>query len=147
MSSSLTKLIIVAIYIVLCHFGIFPFCSQMYAIIVKHVFYSKLCYCTEHLIQKHWSWVFYALERKRKRSDSVLWQKSLPPQKNPKSNVTTQKRPNNFNYTTIADRLLTVSCSNSSHPTGAVKQVHATSTFQLTAKAKLSNETHFKIYK
>ena len=28
---------------------------------------------------------------KRKRSDSVLWQKPLQPQKNPKSNVTTYK--------------------------------------------------------
>ena len=33
-----------------------------------------------------------SLQRKRKRSDSVLWQKPLHPQNNPKSNVTTQKR-------------------------------------------------------
>ena len=32
-------------------------------------------------------------KRKRKRSDSVLWQKLLYPQKIPKSNVTTQKTP------------------------------------------------------
>ena len=30
-------------------------------------------------------------------------------QKNPKSNVTTQNAPKNFDYTTIADRLRTVS--------------------------------------
>ena len=32
------------------------------------------------------------IKRKRKRSDSVLWQKPLHRQKNPKSNVTTHKR-------------------------------------------------------
>ena len=31
-------------------------------------------------------------KRKRERSDSVLWQKPLHPQKNTKSNMTTQKR-------------------------------------------------------
>ena len=35
-------------------------------------------------------------KRKRKRSDSALWQKPLHPQKNPKSNVTTQTRHQNF---------------------------------------------------
>ena len=43
----------------------------------------------------------------RKRSDSVLWQKPLHPQENPKSNMTTQKRNQNSDYTTIADRLKT----------------------------------------
>ena len=32
------------------------------------------------------------IKRKRKRSDSVLWQKPLHRQKNPKSNMTTQNR-------------------------------------------------------
>ena len=41
----------------------------------------------------------------------------------------------NFDYTTIADRLRTVSWSNSSHPTGVVKPVYERSTFPLTAKA------------
>ena len=39
-----------------------------------------------------------------------------------------------FDYTTIADRLRTVSWSNSSHPTGMVKPVYERSTFPLTAK-------------
>ena len=33
--------------------------------------------------------VDYGIRKKRKRSDSVLWQKPLHPQRNPKSNVTT----------------------------------------------------------
>ena len=39
----------------------------------------------------------------------------------------------NFNYTTIADRLSSVSWSNRSYPTGVVKPVHERSTFPLTA--------------
>ena len=39
-----------------------------------------------------------------------------------------------FDYTTIADRLWTVSWSNSSHPTGVVKPVNERSSFPLTAK-------------
>ena len=40
----------------------------------------------------------------------------------------------NFDYTTIADRLRTVSSSNSSHPTCVVKPLYERSTFPLTAK-------------
>ena len=42
---------------------------------------------------------------KKKRSDSVPCQKPLHPTENPKSNAATQKRLQNFDYTTIADRL------------------------------------------
>ena len=65
----------------------------------------------------------------------VLWQKPLHPQKNLKSNVTTQKRHQNFNHTTIADHLKTVSWGNESHPNGVVKSVYGIPTFPLTAKA------------
>ena len=41
----------------------------------------------------------------------------------------------NFDYTTIAGRLRTVSWSNSSHPTGVVKPVYDRSNFPLTATA------------
>ena len=41
----------------------------------------------------------------------------------------------NFDYTTIADRLRTVSWSNSSHPTGVVKPVYKRLTFPLSAIA------------
>ena len=41
----------------------------------------------------------------------------------------------NFDYTTIADRLRTVSWGNDSHPTGGVKPVYGIPTFPLIAKA------------
>ena len=41
----------------------------------------------------------------------------------------------NFDYTTIADRLRTVSWSNNSYPTGVVKPVYGYPTFPLPAKA------------
>ena len=50
----------------------------------------------------------------------------------------------NFDYTTIADRLRTVSWSNNSHPTGVVKPVYERSTFPLTATAVQSNGHTFK---
>ena len=48
--------------------------------------------------------------------------------------MTTQTRNKNFDYTTIADRLRTVSWSNDSYQTGAVKPVYGIPTFPLTAK-------------
>ena len=47
--------------------------------------------------------------------------------------MTTQKRHQNFDYTTIADRLSTVSWSNNSHPAVVVKPVYGIPTFPLTA--------------
>ena len=41
-----------------------------------------------------------------------------------KSNMKTQKCHQNFDYTTIADRLWTVSWGSDSHPTGVVKPVY-----------------------
>ena len=61
--------------------------------------------------------------------------KPLHPQTNTKSNVTTQKRHQNFDYKTIADPLRTVSWGINSHPTGVEKPVHGIATFPLTAKA------------
>ena len=62
--------------------------------------------------------------------------------KNPYTHKTIQKATwqhknatQNFDYTTIADRLRTVSWSNSSHPTGVVKPVYESSTFPLIATA------------
>ena len=40
-----------------------------------------------------------------------------------------------FDYSTIADQLRTVSWSNDSHPTGVVKPVYGIPTFSLTTKA------------
>ena len=51
--------------------------------------------------------------------------------------IDTQKGHQNFDYTTIADRLRTVSWSNTNHPTGVVKPVNGYPTFPLTTKAVL----------
>ena len=78
--------------------------------------------------------------------------------KNPYTHRTIQKATwqhknatKNFDYTTIADRLRTVSWSSSSHPTGVVKPVYERSTFPLTAKVVQSivhgtEERLFKIH-
>ena len=55
--------------------------------------------------------------------------------KKPKSNVTTQKRHQNFDYTTIADRPRTDRWGNDSHPTGVIEPVYGIPTIPLTAKA------------
>ena len=82
-------------------------------------------------------------KKKRKRSDSVLLQKPLHPKKwkTQRDNV---KRHKNFDYTTIADRLRTVSLSNDSNPTGVVKPVYGIRTFPKTTKAVLSKGHTFK---
>ena len=46
--------------------------------------------------------------------------------------MTTQKRHQNFGYTTIADRLRTVSSSIDSHTIGVVKRAYGILTFPLT---------------
>ena len=52
-----------------------------------------------------------------------------------KNQLTTEKRHQNFDYTTNADRLMKVIGSNNSHPTGVIKSVYGYPTFQLTATA------------
>ena len=64
-----------------------------------------------------------------KRSDSDLWQKLIHPQKNLKCNVTTQKRHQNSDYTTIVDQHRTVSGGNDSNLTDVVKPVYGILTF------------------
>ena len=71
---------------------------------------------------------------KRKRSDSVLWQKPLYQQECRTGKLTTQKVTKNFHYTAIVDWLRTVSWSNCSHPTGVVYQL-TDQTFRLPATA------------
>ena len=66
------------------------------------------------------------------------------PTENSKTNGQHKNATNNFDYTTIADRLTTVSWSNNSHPTGVVKPVAVYPTFQLTAKAVKSKGHTFK---
>ena len=70
--------------------------------------------------------------RGKRIDDSVLWQKPLHPQKNPKrQSDNTKKATNDFYITTIADRLKMVSWCNNSHPTGVIKQVYEWSTLNL----------------
>ena len=77
------------------------------------------------------------MESRDKREEIWLGHmKKAPSQKkNPKSNVTTQKLHQNFDYTTAVDRLRTVSCSNNSHQNGVVKPVNGYPTFPLFATA------------
>ena len=56
-------------------------------------------------------------------------------------NATLQKRHQNFDYTTIADRQRTVSWSNNIHPTGVVKPVYERWTYPLTATAVSAKRT------
>ena len=57
-----------------------------------------------------------------------------PTKKSKKQRDNIENATKNFDFTTIANRLRTVSWRNSSHPTGAVKRVYERSTFPLTAK-------------
>ena len=58
-----------------------------------------------------------------------------PTEKSKKQRDKTKNATKNFDYTTIADRLRTVSWENDSHPTGVVKPVYGIPTFPLTTKA------------
>ena len=58
-----------------------------------------------------------------------------PTEKSKKQRDNIKNATKNFGYTTIADRLRTVSLSNSSHSTGVVKPVYERSTFPLTTTA------------
>ena len=59
---------------------------------------------------------------------------STPTEKSEKQRDNT-KHHQNFDYTTIADRLRTVGWSNDSHPTGVVKPVYGIPIFPLSTKA------------
>ena len=56
-------------------------------------------------------------------------------EKSKKQRDNTKNATKNFDYTTIADRLRTVSWGSDSHPAGVVKPVYGIPTFPLTAKA------------
>ena len=72
--------------------------------------------------------------KKRKRSDSVLWQKPLHQQKCQKGKGTTKK----FDYIAVADRLRTISWSNHCHPICVVNRFTGP-TFQLPAMLQPCN--------
>ena len=54
-----------------------------------------------------------------------------------KQSDNTNTPPENFDFTTIADRLMTVSWSDDTHPTVVVKSVNGIPTFLITAKDTL----------
>ena len=66
---------------------------------------------------------------------SPMTKAPTPTEKSKKQHDNTARPPKNFDYTTIADRLGTVSWSNDSHPTGMVKPINGIPTFPLTVKA------------
>ena len=76
------------------------------------------------------------LEKKEKIWLSPMTKAHTRREKSKKQRDNTKTPPTkNFDYTTIADRLRTVSWGNDSHPTGVVKPVYGIPTFPLTAKA------------
>ena len=107
--------------------------------------YTGITFCTlvVHILYKD---ISYHAKWKRKRSNSVQWQKPIHRQKSPKSNVTTTRKnaTKNLDYRTIADRLRTFSWGNDSHPTGGVYPVYGIPTFPLIAKDVLSKGHTFK---
>ena len=70
-----------------------------------------------------------------------------PTEKSKKHRDNIKNATKNFDYTAVADRLRTVSWSNSSHPTGVVKPIYERSTFSLTTTALLSKGHTLKICK
>ena len=71
--------------------------------------------------------------------------KALTPiEKSKEQRDNTKNATKNFDYTTIADRLRTVSWGNDSHPTGVVKPVYGIPTFPITTKALNQKDTHLK---
>ena len=66
---------------------------------------------------------------------SPMTEALTPTEKFKKQRDNTKNATKNFDYTTIADRLRTVSWGNDSHPAGVVKPVYGIPTVPLTAKA------------
>ena len=66
---------------------------------------------------------------------SPMTEALTPTEKSKKQRDNTKNATKNFDYTTIADRLKTVSWGNDSHLAGVVKPVYGIPTFPLTAKA------------
>ena len=76
-----------------------------------------------------------AWEKKEEIWLSPMTKAPTPTEKSKTQHDNTKNATKYFDYTTIADRLRTVSWGNSSHPTGVVKPVYERSTFPLTTTA------------
>ena len=88
----------------------------------------------------------YVVNTRREKERDLTQSYGENPYTNRKFNnkLTTQRCNQNFDYTTIADQLMTVRWSNKSHSTGLVKLVYGYQTFPLTAKAMLSKGRTFR---
>ena len=75
------------------------------------------------------------LREKEEIWPSPMTEAPTPTEKSKKQRDNTKNATKNFDYTTIADRLRTVSWGSDSHPAGVVKPVYGIPTFPLTAKA------------
>ena len=74
-------------------------------------------------------------EKKEEIWLSPVTKTSSPTDQSKKQRDKIKNATQNFGYMAIADRLRTISWSNSSHPTGVIKLVYKRSTFPLTATA------------
>ena len=77
----------------------------------------------------------FAKEKKQEIWLSPMTKTRTLTEKSKKQRDNIKNATKNFDYTTIADRLKSVSLSNSSHSTGVVTPVYERSTFPLTATA------------
>ena len=91
---------------------------------------------------------FFPFGRQEKKEEiwlRIMTKAPTPTEKNPKINMTTQKCYQNYDCTTIADRLRTVSWINNSNLTGAVKPVYGHPAFPLTTRYNFCSVSSFGI--
>ena len=80
---------------------------------------------------------FKNVQRKKEKMWLSPVKKTPTSTENPKKQRENTKNPGkNFDYTTISDRIRTVSWGNDSHPTGVVVPVYGIPTFPLTTTAE-----------
>ena len=81
--------------------------------------------------------IFWNLLKEKKKEIwlSPMTKAPTPTEKSKKQRDNIKNATKDFDYTTIADWLRSVSWSNSSHPTGVVKLAYKRTTFPLTATA------------
>ena len=86
-----------------------------------------------NILHQHIRHVCLQKEKKEEIRLSPMKKAPTPTKKSKKQRDNIKNATKNFDYTTIADRLRTVSWSNSSHSTGVVIPVYERSTFPITA--------------
>ena len=100
-----------------------------------HHFKTDLIYNMDHMCISGTEPSSVFLREKEEILLSPMTEALTPTEKYKKQRDNTKNATKNFDYTTIADRLRTVSWGNDSHPAGVVKPVYGIPTFPLTAKA------------